>query len=43
MVTLYFVPSYGRFLEGRVSLIERPTLHNIRAIIRDDPLAWVTA
>jgi hypothetical protein len=42
-MTLYFVPSPGRFLAGRVSLIRGPSLKTLRDIVRAEPLAWVTA
>jgi hypothetical protein len=43
MPILYFIPSPGRFLAGRVTCIRRPTLAHLRAFVRIEPLAWVIA
>jgi len=41
-MTLYFIPSEGRFLGGERSFIREPTLEHLRHFVRLYPLAWVT-
>ena len=43
MPILYVVPSPGRFLAGKVTFIRAPSLATLRALVRNEPLAWVTA
>jgi hypothetical protein len=43
MPTLYFIPSRGRFLAGRVTYIKHPSMDVLRGIVRIEPLAWVIA
>lgn len=42
-MTLYFVPSPGRFLADEVTVIRSPSLVTLRCVVRCEPLAWVIA